>query len=78
MQVKYSVLIFMIQRLLWPLTSLGTMLDLYQRSKASFERILELINTNYNIESGNKNFNISDQSITLKTFGEKKQIRSVG
>ena len=73
----YSVLIFMIQRLLWPLTSLGTMLDLYQRSKASFERILELINTNYNIESGNKNFNISDQSINIKSISFAYNERSI-
>lgn len=41
----YSVLIFMTQRLLWPLTSLGTTLDLYRRSMASIHRILELFDT---------------------------------
>ncbi len=39
----YSVLIFITQRLLWPLTSLGNTLDLYQRSMASINRILDLL-----------------------------------
>lgn len=52
----YSVLIFMIQRLLWPLTTLGNMLDLYQRSSASMYRVLKLIKTQYEIKSGEKSF----------------------
>jgi ATP-binding cassette, subfamily B, bacterial len=39
----YSVLVFMTQRLLWPLTDLGQTLDLYQRGCASIRRILDLI-----------------------------------
>ena len=39
----YSVLVFMTQRLLWPLTELGETLDLYQRGVASIRRILDLI-----------------------------------
>ena len=39
----FSVLVFMTQRLLWPLTGLGETLDLYQRARASTERILDLI-----------------------------------
>jgi ATP-binding cassette subfamily B protein len=39
----YSVLVFMTQRLLWPLTELGETLDLYQRGCASIRRILDLI-----------------------------------
>jgi ATP-binding cassette subfamily B protein len=64
----YSVLIFMIQRLLWPLTSLGTMLDLYQRSKASLERILDLLNTKFEIKSGSDSFNQSNQSIIVDSL----------
>ncbi len=37
------MLIFITQRLLWPLTRLGDTLDLYQRSMASTERILDLL-----------------------------------
>ena len=39
----YSVLIFMTQRLLWPLTRLGETFDQYQRAMASTNRILELL-----------------------------------
>jgi ATP-binding cassette, subfamily B, bacterial len=39
----YSVLVFMTQRLLWPLTYLGQTLDLYQRGMASARRILDLL-----------------------------------
>ncbi|MBW3574715.1 MAG: ABC transporter ATP-binding protein/permease [Actinobacteria bacterium] len=39
----YSVLVFMTQRLLWPLTDLGETLDLYQRGMASTRRILDLL-----------------------------------
>lgn len=39
----FSVLVFMTQRLLWPLTSVGEVLDLYQRAMASTRRILALL-----------------------------------
>lgn len=48
----YSVLIFMTQRLLWPLTRLGTTLDLYRRSMASIHRILELLDTPSKLKDG--------------------------
>ena len=48
----YSVLVFMTQRLLWPLTRLGNTLDLYQRAMASTERILDLLDTEVKIEDG--------------------------
>jgi len=48
----YSVLVFITQRLLWPLTTLGRTLDDYQRSMASTRRVLDLIDTPIGIESG--------------------------
>jgi ATP-binding cassette, subfamily B, bacterial len=39
----YSVLVFIVQRLLWPLTRLGETFDLYQRAMASTRRILDLL-----------------------------------
>ncbi|WP_392544061.1 ABC transporter ATP-binding protein [Oryzobacter telluris] len=39
----YSVLVFMTQRLLWPLTDVAQVLDLYQRGRASTARILALL-----------------------------------
>jgi ATP-binding cassette subfamily B protein len=41
----YSVLVFMTQRLLWPLTSLGETLDQFQRAMASTRRIFGLLDT---------------------------------
>jgi ATP-binding cassette subfamily B protein len=48
----YSVLVFMTQRLLWPLTRLGQTLDLYQRSMASTHRVMDLLDTPMTIHSG--------------------------
>jgi ATP-binding cassette subfamily B protein len=39
----YSVLVFLTQRLLWPLTRLGQTLDQYQRAQASAGRVLDLL-----------------------------------
>ncbi len=48
----YSVLVFLTQRLLWPLTNLGNTLDLYQRAMASTTRVLDLLDTQPQIEDG--------------------------
>ncbi|MDF1800192.1 MAG: ABC transporter ATP-binding protein [Planctomycetota bacterium] len=48
----YSVMIFMTQRLLWPLTRLGETFDLYQRAMASTTRILDLLDVKPTIASG--------------------------
>ena len=48
----YSVLVFMTQRLLWPLTRLGQTLDSYQRAMASTRRILDLLDTKPGILPG--------------------------
>ncbi|MEM9190191.1 MAG: ABC transporter ATP-binding protein [Myxococcota bacterium] len=48
----YGVLVFMTQRLLWPLTRLGTTVDLYQRAMASTARVLNLLDTEPQIVSG--------------------------
>ncbi|CCQ51251.1 ABC transporter, transmembrane region:ABC transporter [Crocosphaera watsonii WH 8502] len=49
---NYSVLVFLTQRLLWPLTKLGQTLDLYQRSMASTNRVMKLLDTPLTIHSG--------------------------
>ena len=48
----YSVLVFLTQRLLWPLTSLGQTLDLYQRAMASTTRVLNLLDTPIEMHPG--------------------------
>ena len=41
----YSVLVFLTQRLLWPLTGLAEVTDMYQRSMAAIDRAMKLLNT---------------------------------
>ncbi|MFV2014607.1 MAG: ABC transporter ATP-binding protein, partial [Candidatus Heimdallarchaeota archaeon] len=48
----YSITIFLIQRLLWPLTRLGETFDQYQRAMASTSRALDLLDTKRKIVSG--------------------------
>ena len=50
----YSVLVFMTQRLLWPLTRLGETFDLYQRAMASSVRILTLLNEPSTVTDGSR------------------------
>jgi ATP-binding cassette, subfamily B, bacterial len=39
----YSALVYLTQRLLWPLTRLADMTDLYQRAMASVQRVMDLL-----------------------------------
>jgi len=48
----YSVMVFLTQRLLWPLTRLGETVDLYQRAMASTRRILDVIDTPVELADG--------------------------
>lgn len=48
----YSVLVFLIQRLLWPLTRLGDTFDQYQRAMASTNRVMNLLDTPITIDPG--------------------------
>jgi len=41
----YSVLVFLTQRLLWPLTGLAEVADMYQRSVAAIDRAMKLLDT---------------------------------
>ena len=58
----YSVLVFMTQRLLWPLTGLGNTLDQYQRAMASTQRVMQLLDTPIAIRPG-------DQSLIFGHWG---------
>ncbi|MEM6673348.1 MAG: ABC transporter ATP-binding protein [Planctomycetota bacterium] len=49
---SFATLVFMTQRLLWPLTTLGETLDLYQRAMASTRRILDLLDRPSRIVDG--------------------------
>ncbi|RMH73395.1 MAG: ABC transporter ATP-binding protein [Cyanobacteria bacterium J007] len=50
----YSLLVFLTQRLLWPLTRLGQTLDLYQRAMASVTRVMNLLDTEIAIHPGDR------------------------
>ncbi|HSG42684.1 MAG TPA: ABC transporter ATP-binding protein [Anaerolineales bacterium] len=56
----YSVLIFMTQRLLWPLTSLGDTLDLYQRAMASTDRALDLLDADALLSDGKAKLDVEN------------------
>lgn len=67
----YSVMVFLTQRLLWPLTRLGETLDQYQRAMASTQRVMDLLDTPLAIRSGHRPFQAVKGGIQLQniTFG---------
>ena len=64
----YSVMLFITQRLLWPLTELGVIFDSYQKAMASFRRIINLKNTSPTIDNGTEK---------LTSFNEKIEISNL-
>ena len=56
----YSVLVFLTQRLLWPLTRLGQTFDLYQRAMASIARVMDLLDTPIAIHPGEKSLPLAE------------------
>ena len=50
----YAIIVFITQRLLWPLTRLGQTFDLYQRAMASTTRVLDLVDTEIGIVEGDE------------------------
>jgi ATP-binding cassette, subfamily B, bacterial len=51
---NFSVLVFLTQRLLWPLTGLAETVDLYQRAMASTARVLDLLETPISLQHKGK------------------------
>ena len=68
---SYSVLVFLTQRFLWPFTTLGETVDLFERSMASTKRILDLLDTPSHIKD-------HSESIDLENFGENIVFNNVG
>jgi ABC-type multidrug transport system fused ATPase/permease subunit len=50
----YSVLLVLVQRLLWPLVTLGEIFDKYQRSMASTNRVMNLLDAPISITAGDR------------------------
>jgi ATP-binding cassette subfamily B protein len=57
---SYSVLVYLTQRLLWPMTRLADMTDLYQRSMASVDRVMDLLETKIGIDYSGQTLAPSD------------------
>ena len=49
---SYSLLVFLTQRLLWPLTRLGETFDQYQRAMASTRRVMDLLDVRPRVVEG--------------------------
>ncbi|AFZ59623.1 ABC transporter ATP-binding protein [Anabaena cylindrica FACHB-243] len=49
---NYSILLVLVQRLLWPLVFLGETFDRYQRAMASTKRVMDLLDTSIEITTG--------------------------
>ena len=55
----YSFLVYITQRLLWPLTRLGETLDLYQRAMASTSRVMDFLDTPIEAHPGRRALELS-------------------
>ncbi|MBD2311800.1 ABC transporter ATP-binding protein [Desertifilum sp. FACHB-1129] len=80
----YSVLVFLTQRLLWPLTRLGDTLDQYQRAMASTNRVMHLLDTPINIPTGETRLPVSQvrgelefQNVTFAYQGRKNIVENL-
>ena len=65
----YSVIVFITQRLLWPLTRLGETFDLYQRAMASTSRVLDLLDTEIGIVEGDTSLDSVGGEIEFSDVG---------
>ena len=66
---EFAMLLFLTQRFLWPFTSLGEIVDLFERSMASTKRILDTLDFRAIIKDGpNKQFSSFDESIVFKAI----------
>ena len=65
----YSVIVFITQRLLWPLTRLGETFDLYQRAMASTSRVLDLLDTEIGIVEGDTKLEQVEGKISFNDLG---------
>lgn len=62
----YSVLVFLTQRLLWPLTGLAEVADMYQRSVAAIARAMQLLDTPIAIPYEGKHFPVEQVQGALR------------
>ena len=66
---SFAILLFLTQRFLWPFTTLGEIVDLFERSMASTKRILDTLDFSPKIKDGNNlNFSSYNDSIYFKSI----------
>jgi len=65
----YSIIVFITQRLLWPLTRLGQTFDLYQRAMASTDRVLNLLDTPIGLVEGDIELDDTKGEIAFDNIG---------
>ena len=61
-------MLFITQRLLWPLTELGVIFDSYQKAMASFRRIINLKNTSPTIDNGTEKLTSFNKKIEISNL----------
>jgi ATP-binding cassette subfamily B protein len=61
----YAMMMYLVQRLLWPLTRLGETMDLYQRAMASTNRTLDLVDARPGIVGGNRTLSAIDGAVSF-------------
>lgn len=62
----YALMMFLVQRLLWPLTLLGRTMDLYQRAMASTTRALDIVDTQPSIVGGSMELGTVDGHVRFE------------
>jgi len=79
----YSVLVYLTQRLLWPMTSLAEVADMYQRSMSAIDRAMNLLDTKINISYEGQhlpavgvNGHIRFDSVNF-SYGEQQTLRNI-
>ena len=63
---SYSILVFLTQRLLWPLTGLASTVDQYQRAMASTNRVLDLLEQVPEVDQGQHSFSALKSDIQFR------------
>ncbi|MFZ6707884.1 ABC transporter ATP-binding protein [Undibacterium sp. TC9W] len=79
----YSVLVYLTQRLLWPMTGLAEVADMYQRSMSATDRAMGLLDTKINIPYDGKHITPSQIKGELKfdqvdfSYGDQKTLQQI-
>ncbi|BBB60941.1 ABC transporter [Undibacterium sp. KW1] len=79
----YSVLVYLTQRLLWPMTGLAEVADMYQRSMSAIDRAMGLLDTKINIPYEGKHIAASQIKGELQfdqvdfAYGDQKTLQQI-